>query len=313
MLYNALNTMKAKSLDQGKWSDGQGLYLVKRDRIHGKWVLRLSLGAGTRREMGLGRWPDVSLAEARGRAAEARRQIRDGLDPIEERRKTRTIAKRMTITEAIHSCFTARQAELKGDGVAGRWLSPLNNHIIPQIGQVAIEDLDQHRIKETLGPIWHQKADTASKSLNRLNLTLKHAAALGLDVDLQATMKAKALLGKQRHTVTHIKSLRYQEAPNFYQWLCTQESMSALALRFLMLTVKRTSEVRFATYTEIEGDVWTIPKERMKWPVEHRVPLTKEALKVIQLTKQFPHTTLLFPSHNGKAMSDMAIEVPLVS
>ena len=152
VLYNALNTMKAKSLDQGKWSDGQGLYLVKRDRIHGKWVLRLSLGAGTRREMGLGRWPDVSLAEARGRAADARRQIRDGLDPIEERRKTRTIAKRMTITEAIHSCFTARQAELKGDGVAGRWLSPLNNHIIPQIGQVAIEDLDQHRIKETLEP-----------------------------------------------------------------------------------------------------------------------------------------------------------------
>ena len=77
-----------------------------------------------------------------------------------------------------------------------------------------------------------------------MNLTLKHAAALGLDVDLQATMKARALLGKQRHETQHVPSLPYADAPGFYAMLRSKSQMSCLALRFLMLTVARTSEVR---------------------------------------------------------------------
>jgi len=145
--------------------------------------------------MGLGRWPDVSIAEARERASTARRKLRDGVDPIDERAKHRQKSKCLTVAEAVEGCFVARQAELKGDGKAGRWMSPLQLHIVPKIGSLAVEDLNQHEIKRALDPIWHSKADTARKALNRINLTLKHAAALGLDVDLQATMKARALLG----------------------------------------------------------------------------------------------------------------------
>ena len=99
----------------------------------------------------------------------------------------------MTLEEAVSVCFEARQAELKGDGKAGRWLSPLELHVLPKIGKKAVEDVDQHILKQALEPIWHTKADTARKAMNRLNLTPKHAAALGLDVDMQATMKARAL------------------------------------------------------------------------------------------------------------------------
>ena len=91
MIYNTLNQMKAKSLAAGKFADGQGLWLVKRSKTGGKWVLRVTIH-GKRREMGLGPWPDVSIAEAREQAAEARRKLREGVDPIVERQKVRSVS-----------------------------------------------------------------------------------------------------------------------------------------------------------------------------------------------------------------------------
>jgi len=115
-------------------------------------MLRLTI-AGKRREMGLGRWPDVSIAEARQKAADARKEVREGQDPIANRQAERRKSKRLTVEEAIAQCFTARQAELKNDGQAGRWLSPLSVHVIPKIGKRAIEEVDQHVLKEALEPI----------------------------------------------------------------------------------------------------------------------------------------------------------------
>lgn len=303
MIYNTLNPMKAKSLAAGKYADGQGLWLVKRTQQAGKWVLRLSV-AGKRREMGLGPWPEVSIADARSKALQARASLRDGTDPVAARRKEQLATKRISLKEAIEGCFKARQAELKGDGSAGRWMSPLNVHIIPNIGTLPVEDVDQHVLKRTLEPIWHKKADTARKCINRINLTLKHAAALGLNVDLQATMKARALLGKQRHEAKHVPSIPYQEAPAFYQWLCTQSHQSCFVLRFLMLTAARTGEVRFATTNEIEDNVLVIPPERTKTKREHKIPLTGEALRVIDQAHKFVGSNLLFPSAKGRPLSD---------
>lgn len=303
---NALTQMKAKSLGKGKHADGQGLWLVKPSGESGKWILRIVVD-GKRREMGLGRWPDVSIAEARKAASEARRKLRSGTDPIQERKKQRRRIHRLTVSDAIQSCFKAKQAELKGEGKAGRWMSPLNVHVIPKIGDKAIEDIDQHELKNLLEPIWHEKPAVARKALNRINLTMKHAAALGLDVDLQAVMKTQALLGKQRHEVTHISSLPYQEAPEFYQWLCNKETTSALALRFLILTVARTSEVRFATLQEISKGTWTLAPKRTKTGREHRVPLSKEAVIVVEKAKKPDNATFLFPTNRGKAMSDAAM------
>lgn len=306
MLHNTLSQMRAKNLGPGKHADGQGLWLVKRTKETGKWILRVVV-SGKRREMGLGRWPDVSIGEARERAATARRTLRDGLDPVAERARSKRTVKRLTFKEAIDSCYEAKKAELKNDGTAGRWLSPLSTHIIPKLGKVPVEDINQHRLVETLGSIWHDKPEAARKALNRVNLTLKHAAALGLDVDLQAPMKAKALMGKQRHDVTHIPSMPYQDAPTFYAWLKTQDNVSTLALRFLMLTVARTSEVRLATFDEIDGDVWTLPAARTKTGREHRVPLTDEAKAIVQRCRELSSNNYLFPALKGKPISDMAM------
>lgn len=306
MLYNALGQMRAKNLGSGKYPDGQGLWLVKRSKDAGKWILRLVVH-GKRREMGLGRWPDVSIAEARERAASARKRLRDGLDPIFERQKVKRSAKPLTLAEAITGCFEAKKAELKRDGDAGKWMSPLKVHIIKSLGNHPVEEIDQHALVEALQPIWHDKPEVARKALNRVGLALKHAAALGLDVDLQATMKVQALLGKQRHTVKHIPSLPYKEAPAFYQWLKTQSNVSALALRFLILTVARTSEVRLATFDEIKGDVWVLAPERTKTGREHKVPLTDEALAVVAAARELSDNEFLFPSHKGKPLSDAAM------
>jgi len=298
--------MKAKNLGPGKHFDGQGLILVKSRKDAGKWILRFIFD-GKRREMGLGRWPDISIAEARDLAIDARRDARDGRDPIASRQAVVQSKQRLTVAEAIDQCFAARQAELKNDGQAGRWLSPLSVHVIPKIGKTHIEDVDQHVLKKTLEPIWHEKPDTARKAMNRMNLTLKHAAALGLDVDLQAVMKAQALLGKRRHETKHIPSLPYQETTKFYRWLCEQNFGSAVALRFLILTVARTSEVRFATLGEINGDLWSLDPKRTKTATAHRVPLSKEAQRVVTNRLVFGDSDLLFPTPRGKAMSDAAM------
>jgi integrase len=309
---NTLSHLLARNLVAGKYADGQGLWLVKRDRQLGKWVLRLVID-GKRREMGLGRWPDVSIAEARERAATARRVVRDGEDPIEMRIKAKIKPSRLTLAQAIDSCFEARKAELKGDGEAGRWMSPIKQHIIPKIGKVPVEEVDQHVLKSALEPIWHKKADTARKALNRISLTLKHAAALGLEVDLQATMKVRALLGKQRHTPEHIPSMPYAEAPAYYASLVARKGqMSLLALRFAMVTALRTSEIRYATHAMIETDVLVIPAEVTKTNREHRVPLGPEALKIITEAKALQTSALLFPSPTGLVMSDQTMSQLMV-
>ena len=306
MLYNVLTQMRAKNLDSGKYADGQGLWLIKRSKLAGKWIVRLVV-KGKRREMGLGRWPDVSISEARKRAAEARKAMRDGLDPVMERAKRRHAPGAVTLAEAVSGCLAARQAELKSEGTSGRWLSPLKIHVLPKLGKLPVEDVDQHQIKSVLEPIWQEKPEAARKAINRINLTLKHAAALGLDVDLQATMKAKALLGKQKHQAAHIPALPYQDAPRFYGWLCMVEHTAALALRFLILTVARTSEVRLARFDEIDGNVWTLSPERTKTGREHRIPLTAEALKVANLARSRSPNEFLFPALKGKPISDMAM------
>jgi len=162
VMRNELSQMKAKALPAGKHADGQGLWLCKRSKDTGKWMLRVTL-SGKRREMGLGRWPDVSIAEAREKATQARKLVRDGLDPITERQKYRKGFHRLTLGDAIDGCFRSRQAELKGDGKAGQWMSPLKVHVIPKIGQLPAVDVDQHVIMRVIQPIWHTKPVSAKR------------------------------------------------------------------------------------------------------------------------------------------------------
>ena len=171
--------------------------------------------------MGLGRFPDVSLKEAREEAEKWRAVVRQGKDAIKERERERREAERNMhlLADVALGAFESRKGDLKGDGKAGRWFTPLELHVLPKLGRMPVSQIDQRDIRDTLAPIWHTKADTARKAMNRLGICMRHAAALGLDVDLQATEKAKALLGQQRHKAQNIPALPWQVLPEFYRSL----------------------------------------------------------------------------------------------
>jgi len=262
--------------------------------------------------MGLGGFPDVSLKEAREETEEWRGYVRRGLDPIKERQRERRAAERNLhiLNDIALDAFESRKADLKGDGKAGRWFTPLELHVLPKLGKVPVADIDQTDIRDALAPIWHTKADTARKAMNRLGLCLKHAAALGLDVDLQATEKARALLGKQRHKPQNIPALPWQEVPAFYQSL-DGGTVTELALRLLILTAVRSYPLRHIHEDQIDGDVWTIPAEAMKGrvgaTVVFRVPLSQEAQAVIEQARPFARGGFLFPGVRKGVISDMAM------
>ncbi len=297
-----------KSAEPGKYADGGGLWLHKREGGGAQWFLRVTVH-GRRREMGLGRFADVSLKEARELAETNRTLVRAGLDPIKEReRQKREAARNIHLLQDIAAdAFESRKAELKGDGLAGRWMSPLMLHVLPKLGKVPVTELDQRDIRDTLLPIWHTKASTAQKALDRIGICLKHAAALGLDVDLQATSKAKALLGRQRHKVTNIPALHWIEVPAFYQSL-NEGTVTQLALRLLILTAVRSRPIRFLREDQIQGDIWTVPGDDMKGRKDatddFRVPLSQEAMSVIEAARPFARNGFLFPSVRKGVISD---------
>ncbi len=305
---NKLTAVGVKVAEAGKYSDGGGLWLVKRASGAGQWVLRVTVH-GRRREMGLGSVSDVPLREARTTAAKWRNLAAQEVDPIKERQRERRVSARNlhVLNDIAADAFESRKAELKGDGLAGRWWSPLKLHILPRLGRVPVAEIDQTDIRDTLAPIWHSKADTAKKALNRLAICLKHGAALGLDVDLQATEKAKALLGKQRHTVVHVPSVPWRDVPAFYASL-DDGSITHLALRLLILTGVRSGPLRFLRLDQIDGDVWTIPGDGMKGrrdaTPDFRVPLSPEAQAIIEQAKRLARDGYLFPSIRKGVISD---------
>ncbi len=308
---NKLTAQEVKNAAPGKHSDGGGLWLHQRDNGKGQWVLRITVH-GRRREMGLGSTQDVTLKSARDLAAKWRSLAAAEVDPIKQREKERREALRNlhVLKDIAADAFESRKAELKGDGVAGRWFTPLKLHILPKLGKVPVAEINQTDIRDTLAPIWHSKADTAKKALNRLAICMQHAAALGLDVDLQATEKAKALLGKQRHKAQNVPSLPWQEVPAFYAGL-SDGSITHLALRLLILTGVRSAPVRFLRFDQIEGDVWVVPGERMKGrrdaTPDFRVPLCLEALEVIEQARPLGRDGFLFPSVRKGVISDMTM------
>lgn len=164
-----LSAVAVKNAAVGKHADGGGLWLFKRPDGGAQWVLRYTIHS-RRREMGLGSASTVSLREARAAADRARALLRSNVDPIKERdRQARDAEHNLhTLQEIALDAFESRKAELKGDGLAGRWLSPLSNHILPKLGKVPVNEIDQKDIRDTLAGIWHSKAGTAYKALNRL-------------------------------------------------------------------------------------------------------------------------------------------------
>ncbi|KEJ89811.1 tyrosine-type recombinase/integrase [Sulfitobacter donghicola] len=307
-----LSARQIETLPSGKHGDGGGLWLNVRDGGSRQWVLRVTVH-GRRREMGLGGYPALSLKKAREVATHWRTMAKAGVDPVKAREKERRDALRNLhqFADVARDAFEARKAELKDEGNAGRWMSPLERHIIPKIGKVPVSEIDQIDIRDALKPIWHEKADTARKAMNRIGIVLKHAAALGLDVDLQACEKAKALLGKTRHVAKHVPAMPWQEVPAFYEDL-SDGTVTHLALRLLILTGVRSQPLRLLTLDQLDGDTWTIPAENMKGAKgktsDFRVPLSTEAQRVIEQALPHSRNNLLFSGSRGRSpISDMTL------
>lgn len=309
---NRLSAIAVKKFPAGKYADGGGLWLFKREEESGNWFLRYTIH-GRRREMGLGAIPEVSLKEARETADKWRAVLRTGKDPIKTRDHEKREAARNLhlLADIAKDAFESQKADLREDGKAGRWFSPLELHVLPKLGKVPVGEIDQRDIRDTLAPIWHTKAETARKALNRLGICLKHAAALGLEVDLQATEKARALLGAQRHKATHIPAMPWRHVPDFYETL-GDDSITHLALRLLILTGARTKAIRKIHEDQIgDDDVWTIPGETMKGrkdrTPEFRLPLSAEALAVIDAAQKYQRDGYLFANPKKGVISDMTM------
>lgn len=308
MELHKLKDSQVKAASAGKLNDGGGLTLRFTGKGKGHWYFRYSWH-GRRPEMGLGAYPDTSLKAAREAAAKWRAVTKEGKNPLAVREaERRALSQAVPTFEALFfETFDKLKPTLKGGGKAGRWDSPVRLHILPQLGSVPIDAITQRDLERVLKPIWQDKPDVARKALNRVNLTIQHAAAGGLDVDMQLTKKTTALLGKQRDKSQHIPSMPWQEVPAFYRSL-EDGPPAQLALRFLILTGLRSGPVRELRLEHfLAPDLVEIPADHMKSGKAFRVPLSSEAQRVIELAKAFEIGGLLFPGQRNRPLSDMTL------
>lgn len=302
-----LTVKEIDRLPAGTHGDGGGLWLRKNSPTSAQWLYRFRLHGRTR-QMGLGSYPVVSLANARKFRDRCAEQVAQRKDPVAERRRERDTAQTqlVSLAEVAESAFEARKAELKDEGKAGRWFGPLKLHVLPKIGNVPAVDVTQLHIRDAVSQIWKSKADTARKAMNRLNITLKHAAALGLDVDLLAVEKAKALLGKQDHKTKNIPAMPWREVPAFYAGL-VDDTPTQLALKLLILNPgPRSKPIRFLRIEHIADDVWTVPGELMKGlkgKVEDwRTPLSHQSRELIEKARRWERNGYFFPNISGRGV-----------
>jgi integrase len=287
------------------------------------WVLRITIGA-KRRDMGLGGFPDVTLAGAREAARKARDKVREGIDPIEEGKAARSAlraaaSKVVTFKEAAESYTAAHETSWKNPKHRAQWKSTLATYAYPKIGQLSVQDVELAHVLDILEPIWTVKTETASRLRGRIELVLDWATARGHRQGLNPARwrgHLDKLLAKPTKATRpeHHEALPCNEAGAFMERLRSVDGMGAKALEFAILTAARSGEVRGATWAEIDlpNKIWTIPAGRMKAGKEHRIPLSPVAVKLLE---KLPAITgeggLVFEAPRGGQLSDMTMSAVL--
>jgi len=291
------------------------------------WVLRVKIG-GVRRNMGLGGYPDVTLALAREKARQAKMKIQDGEDPIhqrQEKQKALRASRAMDVTfkTCAEDYIAAHTPEWTNDKHAAQWTSTLKTYAFPVIGHLWVRDVTIAHVLQILKPIWQTKTTTANNVRGRMESVLSSAKTLGLrSGDNPAAWKDN--LENQLPSPKKIKKVRHHPAVQvlemgaFMKDLRSRDGVSSRALEFLILTSVRSHNVRHASWSEIdyETKTWAIPgedtdedsRQRMKTGIAHRVPLSKQAITLLEGLPRIAGTDLLFPSPRGlKELSDMAM------
>lgn len=317
-----LKTAQVKNAKPGKHHDGSGLYLVVTANSK-KWVQRGTVN-GKRREWGLGGAVDVGLAEVREKAATYRRMIKEGIDPAEElkRRRAEVLAEEQaqgrldnmpTFKEMALMVHKEHAPTWKSHKDAIRWLSSLERHVFPAIGDTPVNEVTGPVVRDVLAEIWLTIPPTATKVKQRICTVLDYAHIAGWR-DQEAPMRSITRgLPKQPKKTNHFAAMPWIDVPNFIGNMPSIISASDVVLRaieFTILTASRSGEVRLATWDEIDlgSATWTRPEEHMKTDVEHRVPLSPRAVELLGK----PGEGLLFPgSRAGRPLSDMTLSMPL--
>lgn len=308
-----LSAQKVRTAGPGRHGDGRGLFLYVKPSGARSWVMRYQV-QGRRRDLGLGAYPDVSLAMARDRASEARRLITEGKDPIAHRQQARPA----TFKDAALELIESKRSGWKNAKHAAQWTATLDAYVFPKIGRVQVANIETADVISTLTPIWTLKPETASRVRQRIEAVIDYATALGLrSGENPARWRGHLdhLLPKPAkvRAVKHHPALPHAQIADFMGDLAGRTGVAARALGFTILTAARSGETRGMTWAEVDLDarVWTIPAERMKAGKEHRVPLSDAAVALLGPRRQDDALVFESESKSGKPISDMSMTAVL--
>lgn len=291
------------------------------------WLLRTTIG-DKRRAIGLGGYPDVSLAAAREAAREAKLQISTGVDPIEARKAARaalTAAQRrgLTFKEAVDKYLNVKLNEFRNAKHRKQWRSTLDNYAVPAIGNQLVSEIEVLDVQRVLEPIWSTKTETASRLRGRIENVLTWAAVAGHRTgDNPARWKGNldAILPKPAKVAKAERwpALSLSDAPQWWRELGERDGMAARALQFQALTAARSGAVRLAVWDEIDlgAKLWIIQpgREASKIPVKaspHRVPLTDELIALLEALPRQKDQPFVFWAPRGGPLSDMSISAAM--
>jgi integrase len=312
MKTNRLTARKVETAKPGKYEDGHGLRLVVSPSGARKWVLRF-MRAGKRVEMGLGSAADVSLAQAREQASDARRLAKTGKDPIAARRAERTAGKDETFGPFSLKLIDTIEMGFRNAKHRAQWRTTLTTYAAP-IWNKRLTDIQTDDVLACLKPIWQAKAETASRVRGRIERVLDAAAARGLrSRDNPARWRghlANLLPKRQKLARGHHAAMPFDDVPGFVARLRETEGVSAPALEFAILTAARSGEVLGARWSEIDfaGKVWTVQAGRTKAAREHRVPLTDRVVAILEMMATTRASDFVFQgAKRGAALSVTAL------
>ena len=303
---NALSIAFARGVSRsGRYCDGNALYLQVKPSGARSWVQRMVI-RGRRRELGLGGFPLVSLTEARETAHANRKMARAGGDPLAERRRA---AGMPTFAEAAERVWADKHPGWRHPRHAREWLSSLERHVFPRIGQLAVRDVTSADVLDALRKVWHVRPETARRLRQRISAVMEWAVAMEYRADNPCS-RITPVLGPQKDLVKHMPALHHSEVAGAVRtiWATGASETVKLAFEFLVLTAARSGEVRGALWSEIDrkAGVWTIPATRTKSRREHRVPLCRRATEILGAARGLRRGSgeLVFPTRLGKRIGE---------
>lgn len=282
------------------------------------WILRCNVGA-KRRHIGLGGFPDVTLAGARERARETRDIIRQGVDPIEHKKATRAALvaaqkRGLTFSEAMEKYLIGKLEEFDNPKHRKQWRATLDAYAVPAVGKMLVADIGVSDLQRILEPIWLSKNETASRLRGRVEAVLAWATVAGHRAgDNPARWKGNldAILPKPSKVakVVHHPALQIDDIRNWFKDVQGRSGFATRALEFMAMTGARSGEIRGAIWSEIDLDraLWIVPASRMKAKREHRVPLIAKVVTLLEALDRVDDSEYVFPAVRGGMLSDAAL------